>query len=315
MQELGMKQRVFGSHRTLGDDLIKLAGPAAEGYQAVYPYDPSSADPAWTDFVSRYQKRYSEKPDHFAALAYDQMQILLKAICAAGLNRAMIRDVLYGFTKYRGVTGNMSFDPNDKQIRPLYLGTVHNGQIEYRVASMEKVYARVGEDPVSYNGPSTPKLDNDIRIAVFGPHATEQVNSVEVKQALASHADRKISLIGVSADQPWGKASSELVRAVYDDKVVAIISLDRNSSHLSEQIGVKAFVPVLAVSSDKTLTSINIPWIFRLAKDTSLTAALDVMRAALDGSTGDRADLRRVLASGAPFAGVSFDTTGEPAGK
>ena len=26
----------------------------------------------------------------------------------------------------------MQFDPNDKQIRNMYLGTVHNGQIEYR---------------------------------------------------------------------------------------------------------------------------------------------------------------------------------------
>jgi branched-chain amino acid transport system substrate-binding protein len=37
MRELGMKQRVFGSHRTIGDNLIKTAGPAAEGFEAVYP--------------------------------------------------------------------------------------------------------------------------------------------------------------------------------------------------------------------------------------------------------------------------------------
>jgi branched-chain amino acid transport system substrate-binding protein len=40
MQELGMKQRVFGSHRTIGDELIKLAGAAADGFEAVFPYDP-----------------------------------------------------------------------------------------------------------------------------------------------------------------------------------------------------------------------------------------------------------------------------------
>ena len=39
-----MKQRVFGSHRTLGEELIKLAGPAAEGFEAVYPYDPTRND-------------------------------------------------------------------------------------------------------------------------------------------------------------------------------------------------------------------------------------------------------------------------------
>src|SRR6266567_5304140 len=35
MKELGMKQRVFGSHRTIGDQLLKDAGAAAEGMQAV----------------------------------------------------------------------------------------------------------------------------------------------------------------------------------------------------------------------------------------------------------------------------------------
>ena len=73
---------------------------------------------------------------------------------------------------------------------------------------------------------------------------------------------------------PWGKASSELVSAVYDQNVVAIIALDRNSSHLAEQIGVKSLVPVIAVSSDHALTSTNIPWIFRLPEGTSLEQAL-----------------------------------------
>ena len=56
MRELGMKQRVFGSHRTLGDQLVALAGPAAEGYQAVYPYDPNMPIPlGW--LLSRVTRR------------------------------------------------------------------------------------------------------------------------------------------------------------------------------------------------------------------------------------------------------------------
>jgi branched-chain amino acid transport system substrate-binding protein len=74
MQELGMKQRVFGSHRTLDDQLVAQAGSAAEGFEAVYPYDPTSSETPWREFNARFAKRYNEKPDHFAALAYDQMQ-------------------------------------------------------------------------------------------------------------------------------------------------------------------------------------------------------------------------------------------------
>ena len=163
MRDMGMKQRVFGSHRTLGDQLVALAGPAAEGYQAVYPYDPNMPDPAWLAFKTRYEAKYHEKPDHFSALAYDQMQILLQAICAAGLNRGMIRDALYGTVTYNGVTGPMQFDPNDKQIRNMYLGTVHDGHIEYRKISMQKEYARVGEDGVQYAGPSSSDAAGGVR--------------------------------------------------------------------------------------------------------------------------------------------------------
>jgi ABC-type branched-subunit amino acid transport system substrate-binding protein len=309
MQALGMKQRVFGSHRTLGDQLVALAGPAADGFQAVYPYDPSSSDAAWRDFNNRYQAKYNEKPDHFSALAYDQMQILLQAICKAGLNRAMIRDALYGTQTYTGVTGPMQFDPNDKQLRDMYLGTVRNRHIEYRKVSMQKEYARVGEDGVLFAGPPTSDAPSStLKVAIFGPSADKLVHSVSTP----GNDSRKWELIGVSSDVPWGKASDELVRAVYDQNVIAMIALDRPSSHLAEQIGVKAFVPVIAISSDHALTSTNIPWIFRLPEGNSLEQALKTLAAAEKQSGPNRGKLRDVLASGTQFAGVTFQPTGEP---
>ena len=303
MREMGMKQRVFGSHRTLGNDLVKLAGLAAEGFQAVYPYNPNSTDPAWLAFKNGYEAKYHSEPDHFSALAYDQMQILLQAICAAGLNRAMIRDALYGTVSYTGVTGPMQFDPNDKQIRDMYLGTVHDGRIDYRKVSMQKEYARVGEEGVPYAGPSVADArGKTLKVAVFGPQAEKMV----VSPGLG------FELVGISSDVPWGKASNALVSAVYDQDVVAVIALDRASSHLAEQIGVKAFVPVIAISSDKALTSTNIPWIFRLPEGTSLVQALETLAAAEQQSGPNRAKLREELASGRQLAGVQFQATGEP---
>src|SRR5271157_4917802 len=309
MQELGMKQRVFGSHRTLGDELVALAGPAAEGFEAVYPYDPTSSSPAWKGFTTRYEAKYQEKPDHFAALAYDQMQILLHAICKAGLNRAMIRDALYGTEAYNGVTGPMQFDPNDKQLRDMYLGTVRNGHIEYQKTSMQKEYARVGEDGVQFLGPPIADAPGEtLRVAVFGPQAEKLVQSA----SMAGTDGKKWELIGISSEVPWGKASNELVRAVYDQNVIAMIALDRAASHLAEQIGVKTFVPVIAVSSDHALTSTNIPWIFRLPESTSLQQALQTLAAAERRSGPNRSKIRDDLGSGRQVAGMQFQPTGEP---
>jgi hypothetical protein len=149
---------------------------------------------------------------------------------------------------------------------------------------------------------------------VFGPQADTLVQSAAIAKAVHGlNADgRKWELVQVPSDVPWGMASNELVRAVYDQNVIAMIALDRASSHLAEQIGVKAFVPVIAVSSDHALTSTNIPWIFRLPEGTSLEQALRTLSAAEQKSGPNRAKLREVLASGAQVAGVRFQQTGEP---
>ena len=314
MQELGMKQRVFGSHRTIGDELIKLAGTAAEGFEAVFPYDPAGSDPRWQNFNARYEARFHEKPDHFAALAYDAMQILLQSICRAGLNRGRIRDALTSIENYRGVTGEMVFDPNCKNISPLFLASVHQGSITYRRITLEKPYARVGEDGVQYAGPPTAASDStEQKIAVLGPDADAVTHSSEVTERLKSlnSLGSHFTLVSVPTEGSWGKASTALVQAVYQQNVLGIIALDRNSSHLAEQIGVKAFVPVIAISSDMMLTSTNIPWIFRLPTGTPTSDALQIFAAAAKSSGANRGKLRDLLASGVPIAGVRFDSMGE----
>lgn len=315
MQELGMKQRVFGSHRTLGDELIKLAGSAAEGFEGLYPYDPSRSDPRWLEFVSRYEARYHEKPDHFASLAYDSMHILLNAICRAGLNRGRIRDALTGVTNYTGVTGEAIFDPNCKNIAAMYLGRVHNGNIEYRRITMEKAYARVGEDGVQYAGPTLPTGQaGPIQIGIFGPKAEQVVQSPEITRLLDELKSKgnPVSLIPIPSELSWGKASSELVKAVYERGALALIALDRPSSHLAEQIAVKAFVPVIAISSDRALTTTNIPWIFRLPEATPVKQVLRTLTEAIDRSGPSRDKIREQLSSGKTLAGLSFESSGEP---
>jgi branched-chain amino acid transport system substrate-binding protein len=314
MQEQGMKQRVFGSHRTIGDELVRLAGQDAEGFEAVFPYDPTQRNQKWLDLKSRFEAHYHENPDHFAALAYDAMQILLQSICRAGLNRGRIRDALTGIENYKGATGQMAFDPNCKNISPLFLASVHHGTIEYRRITMDKPYARVGEGGVQYAGPATPETDpQELKIAVFGPNADSAVHSSEITQLLKDldTSGQHFTLIGIPTEGPWGKASTAIVQALYQDQALGIIALDRNSSHLAEQLGVKAFVPVIAISSDKMLTSTNIPWIFRLPEGTALSHAVQVFAQATKASGANHGKIREFLASGTSAGGIRFDSTGE----
>lgn len=307
MKELGLTQRVFGSHRTIGDHFLRMAGAQAEGFEAVYPYDPTHEDAKWTEFQNRFFSVHHEKPDHFVALAYDAMKVLLEAICKAGLNRGRIRDALTGVETYKGVTNTMVFDPNCKNISPMYLAAVRNGKIEYRVAAMDKAYARVGEDKVGFNGPPISDVSN-ASIIIFGPNAGSIEQTPELGTTKARSA---LPIVTVGSEASWGKSVSALVDAIDHQHPVAIIALDRQSAHLAEQIGTKLFIPVIAISSDKTLTSTNIPWIFRLPAETTVLDALQYLRAAISKAGTNREALRTLLASGESTNGVRFQSNGE----
>jgi len=71
----------------------------------------------------------------------------------------------------------------------------------------------------------------------------------------------------------------------------------------------------LALSSDKSLTSNNIPWIFRLQPETTPATALRTLVAAVCRSGVNPERLRDVLASGDTVSGAAFLPTGEPKGQ
>jgi hypothetical protein len=337
MRAMGMKQRVLGSYRTLGPDLLAQAGADAEGFEAVFPYDPTRKDPRWLDFNRRFETRYHEQPEQFASLAYDAMNALLDSICKAGLNRARIHDALADIEEYDGVTGHMVFDPLQKNVAPMYLGTVLDGKIIYRLATMEKQpaargiadaqgsadapatpYARVGEDGVSFAGPRSADLTpGPVRVVLFGPDAAKVAQSPEVLAALRAEvpAGREWVVMPVESKQNWGTASTQLVHALMDEHALAIVALDRDAGHLSEQLALKCFVPVVALSADKSLTSANVPWIFRLPPGSTPAEALRLLRQAAARAGVNPVRVRDELASGDAIDGMVFLPTGEPRGQ
>lgn len=345
MRAAGMAQRVFGSYRTLGSDLLAQAGSAAEDFEAVFPYDPTSRNPRWVQFNRDFEARFQEKPEQFAALAYDAMNLLLDSVCKAGLNRVRIQDALDNIRQYDGVTGHMVFDPNAKNVAPMYIGTVHDGAITYQLAPMADLpaavqstddqptaktsppeqsanpptpYARVGEDGVSYLGPAQPDLPpGPVKVVLFGPDAENLAHStaMQAELARAGREGRTWTLISVDSGQNWGAAATQLVHALWNERALAMIALDRQAAHLSEQLALKTFVPVIALSNDRTLTSANVPWIFRLPAGTSPADALRLLEDAERRAGPNAQRVRMVLASGISIDGRAFLPTGNPRGQ
>ncbi len=139
LRAAGVKAAFYGFDRLVDPDFVKLAGPAAaEGATAAYFFDPDKTDPAWTNFVARFQKRYGMKPDIYAGYAYDGAQMLIDAIKKAGPNRYRIRDLMANIDEYNGVCGYMRFDARWDNIAPIVYAEYRQGCWHYFPAPKAK---------------------------------------------------------------------------------------------------------------------------------------------------------------------------------
>jgi branched-chain amino acid transport system substrate-binding protein len=142
-------------------------------------------------------------------------------------------------------------------------------------------YASIGSTGVSYagagRGAAYDLAGPVIRIGVLAPLKGPQKADGEAivraaQMALEDSAqqplpgDLRLELaIGDESGPAWGRVSESLLHLVLNDHAVAIVtSASGATAHLGEQVGNKAGVPILTLSTDATTTQINMPWIFRL---------------------------------------------------
>lgn len=128
LRDAGLDQPIYGPDRLLDPSFLAAAGGAAEGVVATYPYDPTGASDTWRAFRSRYQSATGDEPDAVAAYAYDGTRFLVQAIREAGLNRVRIRERLFAYEEWAGVTGTIRFDPTRNNVAPVVLCRVQGGE-------------------------------------------------------------------------------------------------------------------------------------------------------------------------------------------
>jgi branched-chain amino acid transport system substrate-binding protein len=134
MRKMGMQQSVYGCDRLVSPVFLEIAGKDAEGVVATSQYNPTLDIPQLKAFNRNYFNRFGLEPDVYAAHAYDGMNIIIEAIHLAGLNRALIRDVLTDlktFQGYQGVTGEIIFDASWNDIGPIWMSEVRDGRFEF----------------------------------------------------------------------------------------------------------------------------------------------------------------------------------------
>jgi ABC-type branched-subunit amino acid transport system substrate-binding protein len=132
MRAQGMAQPYFCSDRCVAEEFAQLAGEAAEGVIAGFPWNPDSGNPRFAEFRKRYVARFKTEPETYASHAYDGMNMLIWAVQVAGLNRAKIRDILATRSKpWPGVTGDIPLSAVLDDAGEVYLAKREKGRWNY----------------------------------------------------------------------------------------------------------------------------------------------------------------------------------------
>lgn len=119
----------MGGDGCYDDQLLKLAGNAAEGMILSTMAWGELGNPAAKVYFQKYRAKYHREPAPFSGLAYDAVQVVAMAIKQGGYNAAGIKNALYSL-QYPGVTGLNKFDQFGEVDKEFDLYVVKGGKFE-----------------------------------------------------------------------------------------------------------------------------------------------------------------------------------------
>lgn len=132
-KELGIQSKFISADGAMTEDLLKIAGNAAEGtYYSTLALGYGISDNLVADFTSKFkQANNGQEPDIYAAYYYEVTKIIAEAIKNGGYDADKIKAYLYsmnGSKSYRGITGITSFDAKGEVDKPFYIYEVKGGK-------------------------------------------------------------------------------------------------------------------------------------------------------------------------------------------
>jgi branched-chain amino acid transport system substrate-binding protein len=129
----GIKAAIFGGDAMSSPALMAVAGPAADGVIVASFFHADEPRPEVQRFREAFRKKYGAAPDAGAALGYDCVQLLARAIHQG--KSASPKDIartLHEMPPWKGVTTTFQFDERGDLVgRPIVMSIVRAGRFEY----------------------------------------------------------------------------------------------------------------------------------------------------------------------------------------
>ena len=121
---LGWKKPIVGSDSWGSPQTVKLCGKDCYGSFFISHFVAKGAKGITKVFCDRYKAKYGEEPDDVAALTWDSLHIIQKAIENCGKltgnlkkDRILVRNAMAKVKNFQGVTGKMTFTEEGDPIK------------------------------------------------------------------------------------------------------------------------------------------------------------------------------------------------------
>lgn len=138
-KEMGLKSIIMGSDAWDAVDFVKLCGEPCLNLYFTTNYIGTAGNGRTHAFVDRFTVAYGYAPDTVAALTWDAVHLVVRALGeleAVGgdlaSNRLAVREALAGIRNFRGVTGTMHFNAQGDPIKCINVARVNeNGEFAF----------------------------------------------------------------------------------------------------------------------------------------------------------------------------------------
>lgn len=125
-KELNLNVPIIGGDGSYSDNLIEVAGNAADGFYCThFAMDKTSG--FYNDFFKMFKSKYGDEPNVYEAYAYEAGMILKKSLDTVGNEGTLIKDYLLKNT-FESLTGELNFDKNGEVKRTFGVLKVSNGK-------------------------------------------------------------------------------------------------------------------------------------------------------------------------------------------
>lgn len=125
-RNLGFKGQFAGLTTLENQDVLTAAGSTADGALYTSHFDPDGSDVSTLNFQRRYFAKFGHRAEHFAAVAYEGLNIYAEVFEKCANDTACAQGLLNSST-FQGIATRVSFDEYGDPVRPIVIRQIRNG--------------------------------------------------------------------------------------------------------------------------------------------------------------------------------------------